>query len=98
MDEPFAGVDAATEKAIIELLKDLVQQNKTVIVVHHDLQSARSYFDWILLLNTRLVAVGPTDEVFTTEKLKQTYGGKLTILSEVGDLMRKQNFPLREKK
>lgn len=85
MDEPFAGVDAATETAIIELLKDLRSRGKTVIVVHHDLQSAREYFDMLLLLNMRLVAFGPTPEVFTTELLQKTYGGRLTILSEMAD-------------
>jgi manganese/zinc/iron transport system ATP- binding protein len=85
MDEPFAGVDAATESAIIELLKDLRSQGKTVIVVHHDLQSAREYFDMLLLLNMRLVAFGPTEEVFTTELLQKAYGGRLTILSEMAE-------------
>ncbi|MDE0826333.1 MAG: metal ABC transporter ATP-binding protein [Akkermansiaceae bacterium] len=85
MDEPFAGVDAATESAIVELLKDLRSKGKTVIVVHHDLQSAREYFDMLLLLNMRVVAFGPTAEVFTTELLQKTYGGRLTILSEMAE-------------
>jgi manganese/zinc/iron transport system ATP- binding protein len=67
------------------LLKDLRSQGKTVIVVHHDLQSAREYFDMLLLLNMRLVAFGPTSEVFTTELLQKTYGGRLTILSEMAE-------------
>ncbi len=98
MDEPFAGVDAATEKAIVALLKDMVSKNKTVIVVHHDLQSVRKYFDWLLMLNTRLVANGPVDQVFTNEFLEETYGGKLTLLSEVTELMKKEELPNREKK
>jgi len=97
MDEPFAGVDAATEKTIIQLLKKLAAQGKTIIVVHHDLQSVTSYFDWVIMLNLRLVASGPTDEVFTTKLIEETYGGKLTLLSEVGELMKKEQFPAREK-
>ncbi|GCC50215.1 metal ABC transporter ATP-binding protein [Chryseotalea sanaruensis] len=98
MDEPFAGVDAATEKAIINLLRTMTAANKTVIVVHHDLQSVSSYFDWVILLNTRLVANGPTTSTFTQDKLQETYGGKLTLLSDVGDLIRRENFPNREEK
>ncbi|MBP1996910.1 metal ABC transporter ATP-binding protein [Paenibacillus eucommiae] len=80
MDEPFAGVDAATEKAIITLLNELKKQGKTVLVVHHDLATVKEYFDWVLLLNVQIVAFGPTEEVFTTEKLQETYGGRLTML------------------
>ncbi len=98
MDEPFAGVDIATETAIIELLRTMRDQGKTVVVVHHDLQSAAEYFDWVVLLNMRLVASGPTDKVLTQELLEQTYGGKLTVLTKVGDLLRKQEFPTREAK
>ncbi|WP_162053000.1 metal ABC transporter ATP-binding protein [Pontibacter pamirensis] len=98
MDEPFAGVDIATETAIIELLRIMREQGKTVIVVHHDLQSAAEYFDWVVLLNMRLVASGPTGVALTQELLEQTYGGKLTVLSKVGDLLRKQDFPSREVK
>lgn len=96
MDEPFAGVDAATEQAIIDLLRNMAAANKTIIVVHHDLQSARSYFDWTILLNMRLVAAGPTNEVFTDEMIQQTYGGRLSLLSQVGDVMEKRAFPSRE--
>ncbi len=96
MDEPFAGVDAATERAIITLLKEMSAQGKTVIVVHHDLQSATRYFDWAVLLNLRLVASGPAEEVITTPLLQETYGGKLTLLSEVGNLMQKEQYPTRE--
>ncbi|TXK28414.1 metal ABC transporter ATP-binding protein [Pontibacter qinzhouensis] len=96
MDEPFAGVDIATETAIIELLRHMRDEGKTVVVVHHDLQSATAYFNWVILLNMRLVASGPTDQVLTQEMLEKTYGGKLTVLSKVGDLLRKQEFPSRE--
>ncbi len=85
MDEPFAGVDAATESAIMTLLQELRTAGKTVLVVHHDLQTAEQYFDMLILLNMRLVAFGPTAEVFTPTLLQQTYGGRLTILSEVAD-------------
>ncbi len=85
MDEPFAGVDAATEAAIVKLLQDLRAAGKTVIVVNHDLQTAQQYFDMLILLNMRLVAFGPTSEVFTPELLQKTYGGRLTILADVAD-------------
>jgi manganese/zinc/iron transport system ATP- binding protein len=98
MDEPFAGVDSATEKAIIDLLRSMTEAKKTVIVVHHDLQSVPQYFDWVIMLNTRLVAFGPTDTTFTQQNLQETYGGKLTLLSDVGDLIRRENFPNREAK
>jgi manganese/zinc/iron transport system ATP- binding protein len=82
MDEPFAGVDVATEKAIVALLKELKAAGKTCVVVHHDLQTVPSYFDHVVLLNMRVVAAGPTETVFTEENLKKTYGGKLTLLSQ----------------
>ena len=82
MDEPFAGVDVATERAIIALLKNLKAAGKTCVVVHHDLQTVPAYFDHVILLNMRIVADGPTSDVFTEENLKKTYGGKLTLLSE----------------
>lgn len=82
MDEPFVGVDAATEKAIIVLLNELKNKGKTVLVVHHDLQTVEEYFDWVLLLNMRKIAFGPTAEAFTVDNLQKTYGGKLTFLKE----------------
>lgn len=96
MDEPFAGVDAATEQAIIELLREMASNGKTIVVVHHDLQSARAYFDWIVLLNMHLIAAGPTDQVFTADTIQQAYGGRLNLLSQVGDVMEKRAFPSRE--
>lgn len=84
MDEPFAGVDAATEKAIVTLLSSLRSAGKTVLVVHHDLQTISEYFDFLLMLNMRVVAAGPTAEVFTEENLRKTYGGRLTMLDAVG--------------
>ena len=88
MDEPFSGVDAATEAAIIELLQQLRSAGKTVFVVHHDLQTVRSYFDYVILLNMRLVACGPTATTFTTANLHETYGGRLTILDEAAEAVR----------
>lgn len=85
MDEPFAGVDAATERAIVSLLHELRDQGRTVVVVHHDLQTVPLYYDNVILLNMRVVAQGPTAEVFNEENLRKTYGGKLTLLSEAAD-------------
>ncbi|MCY8310087.1 metal ABC transporter ATP-binding protein [Bacillus vallismortis] len=82
MDEPFAGVDAATERAIMTLLAELKEKGKTVLVVHHDLQTAEDYFDWILLLHLRKIAFGPAENVFTIENLQKTYGGKLAFLKD----------------
>ncbi len=90
MDEPFAGVDAATEAAIIELLKELKARGKTILVVHHDLTTARAYFDSLILLNMRVVAFGPTEEVFTVDQLQKTYGGRLTLLSDVAGETQRQ--------
>lgn len=97
MDEPFAGVDAATEAAILSIMQKMTAKGKTVVVVHHDLQSAAEFFDWIVLLNMRLVASGPIERVFTNGLLQDTYGGKLTVLAEVGELVRKRQIPSREK-
>jgi manganese/zinc/iron transport system ATP- binding protein len=88
MDEPFTGVDAATEASIIALLQELRSRGKTLLVVHHDLPTARNYFDSLLLLNMRVVAFGPTEQVFTPELLQKTYGGRLTLLSEVAEAVR----------
>lgn len=80
MDEPFQGVDATTERAIVILLKELRAAGKTVAVVHHDLQTVPEYFDWVTLLNVRRIASGPVDEVFTEENLRLTYGGRVAFL------------------
>lgn len=89
MDEPFAGVDAATEQAIIVLLRELRAKGKTVIVVHHDLQSAADYFDWVALLNLRIVACGLISDTFTADNLRATYGGRLNLLTAIGEEMSK---------
>lgn len=96
MDEPFAGIDAATEKAIITLLQSLAQQGKSVIAVHHDLHTAADYFDWAVLLNMRLIGAGPARKILTPALLQETYGGKLTILSQVSELLKKGEHAHRE--
>ncbi len=85
MDEPFQGVDAATERTIIAILKELKNAGKTVVAVHHDLQTVTEYFDWVTLLNIRRIAGGPVKEIFTNENLRRTYGGKLSFLEEKND-------------
>ncbi len=95
MDEPFAGVDASTERAIVTLLRDLREQGSTVICVHHDLQTVPEYFDNVLLLNMRCVAFGPVEDVFTQENIHKTYGGHLSLLSEVTERLRKKEWSQR---
>ncbi len=73
MDEPFQGVDATTEKAIVDVLRNLQAEGKTVVVVHHDLQTVKEYFDWLTLLNLRKIASGPMNETLTQSNLNQTY-------------------------
>ncbi len=77
MDEPFAGIDAKTEKTIISLMKELKDKGKTLIVVHHDLQTVKEYFDWLTFLNTSIIAHGPTQEVFSDSTIEQAYGGRI---------------------
>jgi manganese/zinc/iron transport system ATP- binding protein len=96
LDEPFAGVDIATENAIIELLREMRNEGKTCLVVHHDLQTAADYFDHLVLINMHLVASGPLETVFTAENLQKTYGGKLSVLSKLSNLVRRTDFPLTE--
>jgi manganese/zinc/iron transport system ATP- binding protein len=84
LDEPMAGVDATTERAIVRLLKGLRDRGKTVIVVHHDLQTVREYFDWIVILNVRVIAQGPVAEVYTAENLRKAYGGQISLLRGAG--------------
>jgi manganese/zinc/iron transport system ATP- binding protein len=79
MDEPFAGVDAATERAIVAVLHELKAQSKTVVCVHHDLDTVSEYFDRVLLINVRKIADGPVASTFTVENLQATYGGRLAL-------------------
>lgn len=92
MDEPFAAVDAATETAIVEILKRMKSDGKTAVVIHHDLQTVRDYFDYVVLLNMRIVASGTVDEVFTNENLQKTYGGRLTLLDQATEAMRRREI------
>ena len=89
LDEPFAAVDAATEQSIIQVLGQQRDLGKTILVVHHDLHTVPQYFDHVLLINVHAVAWGPIEQVFTEENLKRTYGGRLTILEEVAEAMRR---------
>jgi manganese/zinc/iron transport system ATP- binding protein len=84
LDEPFQGVDAPTERAIIEVLDDLADTGKTIVVVHHDLQTIPEYFDAVLLLNVRAIDSGPVEEVFTEENLRLTFGGRVGVLATSG--------------
>ena len=92
MDEPFAAVDAATEEAIVELLRKLSDRGKTCLVVHHDLATVTTYFDWLVLINMRVVADGPAAETFTRENLQKTYGGKLNLLEKATEALRSTPF------
>lgn len=96
LDEPFAGVDAATEQAIVRILQEMRDAGKTVVAVHHDLQTAEQYFDYALLLNLHLAAAGPVSQVLTAENLQKTYGGRLTLLAHVGDQLHREGVPMRE--
>ncbi len=84
MDEPFQGVDAVTEKAIVDILRELRGRGRTVVVVHHDLQTVPEYFDWVTLLNVRKIASGPTAETFTPENLRQAYGTAVPLATDLG--------------
>jgi manganese/zinc/iron transport system ATP- binding protein len=85
MDEPFAGVDAVTERAIAGLLREQQTEGRTVLCVHHDLQTVPEYFDWVVMLNLRLVAVGPIAAAFTAEHLHAAYGGRMQVLSQAAE-------------
>jgi len=87
MDEPFQGVDATTERAIVGLLRELRSAGKTVVVVHHDLQTVPEYFDWVTLLNVRRIASGHVKQVFNETNLRLAYGGRVAYLSRGVDHM-----------
>lgn len=84
LDEPFVGIDITTEETIIRILKDLANQGKTLLVVHHDLSTVEEYFDQVILLNQRLIAYGETKTTFTQENIAKCYGSQLTILHNTG--------------
>jgi manganese/zinc/iron transport system ATP- binding protein len=84
MDEPFVGVDAATETAIVDLLRELRSAGKTLVVVHHNLETVADYFDWVVLLNVQIIAAGPVGETFTMPNIRATYGGRISFVPELG--------------
>jgi manganese/zinc/iron transport system ATP- binding protein len=83
LDEPMAGVDATTERVVVDLLQSLRDAGCTLVVVHHDLQTVQRYFDWMVMLNVRVIAQGPIAEVFTPDNLRKTYGGQVALLATV---------------
>lgn len=91
MDEPFSGIDMASERVIMALLKDLKKNGKSVFVVHHDLNTVESYFDWLLMLNMRLVASGETRDVFHADNLNLAYGKSYALFDEVLKLSQRKN-------
>jgi manganese/zinc/iron transport system ATP- binding protein len=97
MDEPFASVDAATERAIVEVLRELRARGKTVVCVHHDLPTVPEYFDHVALLNMRVVAQGPVSEIFTSENLHKTYGARLTLLEEAAQAVERARVTAQHK-
>jgi manganese/zinc/iron transport system ATP- binding protein len=95
MDEPFTGVDLATEKVIVTLLQQLRSKGKTVFVVHHDLSTVESYFDWVILLNMRVIAFGPTRDFFTPENIHATYGKSYALFDEALKLSQKKRAGIK---
>lgn len=89
LDEPFAGVDLATEKAIMDLLRQQKEKGKTIFIVHHDLPTVEEYFDWAILLNTRLLGCGPVKEVFNRDNLKRAFGKSQLLFDEAAVLSAK---------
>lgn len=88
LDEPFVGVDHATEEIIIQLLRQLAAEGKLVLIVHHDLTKVRSYFDHLIMINQRIIASGPVEEVFTEDNIQATYSGKVTLLQKALQLIK----------
>ena len=86
LNRTYRGVDAATEKSLIALLREMKARNKTVICVHHDIQTLKEYFDYVFLLNMRAVALGKVAEVLTQENLRRTYGGRAAFLAGVKEV------------
>lgn len=91
MDEPFAGIDLATRKTIMDLLQKLRDQGKTIFVVHHELDNVESFFDWVIMLNVRLVASGPTEKAFNIHTLQETYGKSVSLFDQVLKLEREKS-------
>ncbi|MGI8892679.1 MAG: metal ABC transporter solute-binding protein, Zn/Mn family [Bacteroidia bacterium] len=89
LDEPFVGVDITTEEKMIDILKQLATEGKTILVIHHDLSKVEDYFKMLIMLNQRIVALGPTAEIFTTENIKKTYSSRQTLLEETEEYLYK---------
>lgn len=85
LDEPFAGVDAATEHAILDVLRTAKEAGKTLVVVHHDLATAAEYFDRLALIKKRLYAYGPPRAVLREDLMAQVYEGRLQVFSRMGE-------------
>ena len=83
LDEPFVGIDRPTENKIIEIMRKLAKQGKTLLVVHHDLSTTAEYFDKVILLNQRLITYGDTENVFNNETVAETYRSQLSILQQI---------------
>lgn len=84
LDEPFVGIDATSEKIIVDLLKQLRDEGKSIVIVHHDLHKVRDYFDQLILLNQTLIATGSVEEVFVAENMKQAYGAEIIDMMNLG--------------
>ena len=97
MDEPFTGVDMNTEENLLELLKEMKKNNKTILIVHHNLNTVKKYFDWVLMLNNRLISYGKTKDVLTEKNLSETYSSNLNLLSEISHIAKKKSFLVKEK-
>lgn len=98
LDEPFVGIDAQTEAIILKLLKTRVAEGKTVVCVHHDLKSAKNYFDWTLFLNKHVVANGPTESTFNDKVLNTTYSQSYNILEAISDKIVSDDFSIKQYK
>lgn len=98
LDEPFVGIDAQTEAIILKLLQEKVSQGKTVVCVHHDLKTAKEYFDWMLLMNKNVVANGPTVSVYNDENLEATYNRPYDILEAISDRVKQESFSIKSYK
>ncbi|KAF0823835.1 metal ABC transporter ATP-binding protein [Cytobacillus firmus] len=84
LDEPFVGVDVSSEETIVNILKELCRQGKTVIVVHHDLSKANDYFNQLILLNKELISFGTVEEVFKPDVITKAYQGQFAFMNEIG--------------
>jgi manganese/zinc/iron transport system ATP- binding protein len=95
MDEPFAGIDIATEKSLVSLFESMRGAGKTIIIVHHDLSTASQYFDWVVMLNTCLITSGPTRSVLSEENIVRTYGRSSLLLDEAARLVQDRSKGVR---